>query len=225
MAAGRDRPEAMQLREAWKIRKPSTLLQTGLNQPGLAQRSRDQLFSQWIRPIQLGTFCKDTGTLNAVLPTEFSGELGAGPVPRPAVAAWKIARSEVKNVKIAVHPGRRKLADLDFKGEDGLRAPRAPTTARTAASRRRDLGPLAMESIGDGRVHLVGRARPVADVRRVRQRDHQRLAKTPPSAWSKAEKPQFSPPLTTHTHFHIQGGGGGEGEDCATNPPRNRYPL
>ena len=35
---------------------------------GLRKDLGHQLFSQWIRPIQLGTFCKDTGTLNLFLP-------------------------------------------------------------------------------------------------------------------------------------------------------------
>jgi len=39
---------------------------------GLRKDLGHQLFSQWIRPIQLGTFCKETGTLNLFLPTEFS---------------------------------------------------------------------------------------------------------------------------------------------------------
>ena len=39
---------------------------------GLRKDLGHQLFSQWIRPIQVGSFCKDTGTLNLFLPTEFS---------------------------------------------------------------------------------------------------------------------------------------------------------
>ena len=39
---------------------------------GLRKDLGHQLFSQWIRPIQLGNFCKDTGTLNLYLPTDFS---------------------------------------------------------------------------------------------------------------------------------------------------------
>ena len=39
---------------------------------GLRKDLGQQLHSQWIRPIQLGTFCKETGTLDLFLPTEFS---------------------------------------------------------------------------------------------------------------------------------------------------------
>ena len=39
---------------------------------GLRKDLGHQLHSQWIKPIQLGTFCKETGTLDLFLPTEFS---------------------------------------------------------------------------------------------------------------------------------------------------------
>ena len=39
---------------------------------GLRKDLGQQLHSQWIRPIQLGSFCKETGTLDLFLPTEFS---------------------------------------------------------------------------------------------------------------------------------------------------------
>src|SRR3546814_20193203 len=39
---------------------------------GLRKDLGHQLHSQWIRPIQLGSFCKDSGTLDLFLPTEFS---------------------------------------------------------------------------------------------------------------------------------------------------------
>ena len=39
---------------------------------GLRKDLGHQLHSQWIKPIQVGNFCKDTGTLDLFLPTEFS---------------------------------------------------------------------------------------------------------------------------------------------------------
>ena len=39
---------------------------------GLRKDLGQQLHSQWIRPIQVGSFCKETGTLDLFLPTEFS---------------------------------------------------------------------------------------------------------------------------------------------------------
>ena len=87
---------------------------------GLRKDLGHQLYSQWIRPLQVGSFCKETGTLHLFLPTEFSANWVQDRFADRLSLAWKIARSEVRNVKIAVHPGRRKLADLDFRGEDGF---------------------------------------------------------------------------------------------------------
>lgn len=39
---------------------------------GLRKDLGQQAHSQWIRPIQPGTYCKETGTLDLYLPTEFS---------------------------------------------------------------------------------------------------------------------------------------------------------
>src|SRR5690606_3404305 len=76
---------------------------------GLRKDLGHQLFSQWIRPIQLGSFAKDTGTLELFLPTEFSADWVQERYQDRLSLAWKIARSEVRHVKISVHPGRRKL--------------------------------------------------------------------------------------------------------------------
>lgn len=39
---------------------------------GLRKDLGQQLHAQWIRPIQIGGFCPETGTLELHLPTEFS---------------------------------------------------------------------------------------------------------------------------------------------------------
>ena len=39
---------------------------------GLRKDLGQQLHSQWIKPVQPGSFCKETGTLDLFLPTEFS---------------------------------------------------------------------------------------------------------------------------------------------------------
>ncbi|AKM06097.1 chromosomal replication initiator protein DnaA [Pelagerythrobacter marensis] len=88
---------------------------------GLRKDLGHQLHSQWIRPIQLGGFCEDTGTLDLYLPTEFSANWVQDRFADRLSLAWKIARSEVRNVRISVHPGRRKLPDLSLGG-DGHRA-------------------------------------------------------------------------------------------------------
>ncbi|WP_347304543.1 chromosomal replication initiator protein DnaA [Croceibacterium sp. TMG7-5b_MA50] len=88
---------------------------------GLRKDLGHQLFTQWIRPIELGPLCKATGTLDLYLPTEFSANWVQDRLQDRLALAWKIARAEVRTVRIAVHPGRRKAADLELRtGEDGL---------------------------------------------------------------------------------------------------------
>src|SRR6195952_3426844 len=79
---------------------------------GLRKDLGQQLHSQWIRPVQLGRFCKETGTLDLFLPTEFSANWVADRFSDRLSLAWKIARSEVRHVRITANPGRRQMADL-----------------------------------------------------------------------------------------------------------------
>jgi chromosomal replication initiator protein len=90
---------------------------------GLRKDLGQQLHSQWIRPIQLGTFCKETGTLDLFLPTEFSANWVADRFADRLSLAWKIARSEVRHVRISVHPGRRQLPELRIAGGTQVRSP------------------------------------------------------------------------------------------------------
>ncbi|MEO6093361.1 MAG: DnaA/Hda family protein, partial [Novosphingobium sp.] len=82
-----------------------------------------QIFSQWIKPIQLGTFCKETGTLDLFLPTEFSANWVADRFADRLSLAWKIARPDVRHMRVSVHPGRRQLPELRL-GNGG--SPRRP---------------------------------------------------------------------------------------------------
>lgn len=79
---------------------------------GLRKDIGQQLFGQWIKPVQLGPFCKETGTLDLYLPTEFSANWVADRFADRLSLAWKIARPDVRNVRILVHPGRRALPEL-----------------------------------------------------------------------------------------------------------------
>ncbi|MCH7629484.1 MULTISPECIES: chromosomal replication initiator protein DnaA [Novosphingobium] len=95
---------------------------------GLKKDLGSQLHSQWIKPIQLGSFCKETGTLDLFLPTEFSANWVADRFADRLSLAWKIARAEVRQVRITVHPRRRAMPELrvgaPFAGE-----PTAPVRA------------------------------------------------------------------------------------------------
>lgn len=88
---------------------------------GLRKDLGQQLHSQWIKPIQLGTFCKDTGTLDLFLPTEFSANWVADRFADRLSLAWKIARPDVRNVRISVHPVRRQLPELRLGNGGGPR--------------------------------------------------------------------------------------------------------
>ncbi|HET9629015.1 MAG TPA: chromosomal replication initiator protein DnaA [Novosphingobium sp.] len=88
---------------------------------GLRKDLGQQLHSQWIKPIQLGTFCKETGTLDLFLPTEFSANWVADRFADRLSLAWKIARSEVRHVRISVHPARRQMPDLRLGATGGRR--------------------------------------------------------------------------------------------------------
>ncbi|OYW50454.1 MAG: chromosomal replication initiation protein DnaA [Novosphingobium sp. 28-62-57] len=92
---------------------------------GLKKDLGSQLHAQWIKPIQLGAFCKETGTLDLFLPTEFSANWVADRFADRLSLAWKIARSEVRQVRITVHPRRRSMPELRVGGE-AMAPARAP---------------------------------------------------------------------------------------------------
>lgn len=108
---------------------------------GLKKDLGPQLFTQWIKPIQLGSFCKETGTLDLFLPTEFSANWVADRFSDRLSLAWSIARPEVRHVRISVHPGRRPMAELRLR--EGSR-------------------PAANDSLADGRT--IGLSAPAASL-------------------------------------------------------------
>ncbi|WP_176399806.1 chromosomal replication initiator protein DnaA [Novosphingobium sp. B 225] len=85
---------------------------------GLRKDLGQQLHSQWIKPVQLGSFCKETGTLDLYLPTEFSANWVSDRFADRLSLAWKIARPDVRHVRISVLPGRRAMPGLRLGGEE-----------------------------------------------------------------------------------------------------------
>ena len=81
---------------------------------GLRKDLGHQLHSQWIKPIVLGGFDPASGALDLFLPTEFSANWVKDRFADRLSLAWKIARSEVRQVRISVHPGRRKLPEINL---------------------------------------------------------------------------------------------------------------
>lgn len=102
---------------------------------GLKKDLGPQLHTQWIKPIQLGSFCKETGTLDLFLPTEFSANWVADRFADRLSLAWKIARAEVRQVRITVHPRRRAMPELRVGGRAApeLRVAAANETAPALA--------------------------------------------------------------------------------------------
>jgi chromosomal replication initiator protein len=97
---------------------------------GLKKDLGQQLFNQWIRPIQLGAYNTATGTLDLYLPTEFSANWVADRFADRLTLAWKIAR-DVRAVRITAQPGRRAMPDL--------RLARAQTSDSAQAAHQADL--------------------------------------------------------------------------------------
>lgn len=111
---------------------------------GLKKDLGPQLHSQWIKPIQVGTFCKETGTLDLFLPTEFSANWVADRFADRLSLAWKIARSEVRQVRITVHPRRRAMPELRIGGVA------ANDTGPMAPMQRASSGPISADGAVTG---------------------------------------------------------------------------
>lgn len=156
---------------------------------GLRKDLGQQLHNQWIKPIQLGSFCKETGTLDLFLPTEFSANWVADRFADRLSLAWKIARPDVRNVRISVHPGRRPLPELRLgNGGGGARRPAndaAPPHDNGAASLGgQEFGALVPGSVGlDASLTFLSFVTGSANV----------LACNAAQRMAAVEAPQFSP--------------------------------
>ena len=125
---------------------------------GLRKDLGHQLHSQWIKPVTVGAFCKDTGTLDLFLPTEFSANWVADRFADRLSLAWKIARTEVRHVRISVHPGRRGMPDLRLgdtrrPANDSNGAANVPQTSHNAMASG-DFGGIGTDAIGLGTMGL-----------------------------------------------------------------------
>lgn len=72
---------------------------------GLRKDIGAQQHSQWIRPITPGRFCVETGTLELCLPSEFSANWVNDRFADRLSLAWKIARPDVRQLRIMAQPG------------------------------------------------------------------------------------------------------------------------
>ncbi len=149
---------------------------------GLRKDLGQQLHSQWIKPIQLGRIDGETGTLDLFLPTEFSANWVKDRFADRLSLAWKIARSEVRQVRIAVHPGRRQVSELRLGADSRRPANDAGTTSAIGADTIGESG--FTSSVGlDASLTFAAFVTGQANV----------LAFNAAQRMSANEKPQFSP--------------------------------
>ena len=126
---------------------------------GLRKDLGHQLHSQWIKPVTVGSFCKDTGTLDLFLPTEFSANWVADRFADRLSLAWKIARTEVRHVRISVHPGRRGMPDLRLgdarrAANDGASSLSLTPQSNQLSMTSGDFGGIGTDTIGLGTMGL-----------------------------------------------------------------------
>ncbi len=79
---------------------------------GLRRDLGVQLYGQWFRSIQLGEFCALTGTLELLLPSEFSASWIADHYADRLLLAWKGHNATVKQIKICARPGAARIEKL-----------------------------------------------------------------------------------------------------------------
>ena len=154
MGGTQGQPSAEGQSEADRLRAQQEALDIAADWADISQGLRkdlgQQLHSQWIKPIQPGPFCKETGTLDLYLPTEFSANWVSDRFADRLSLAWKIARPDVRHVRISVSPARRAPQGLRF-GDGARRSSEAPVPAQPGDALgmgAAELGTLGQGSIG-----------------------------------------------------------------------------
>ena len=72
---------------------------------GLRRDLGAQVYGQWIRSISLGDYCDLTGTLELLLPSDFSASWVSDHYADRLRLAWSSTNSSVKQLKIRTRPG------------------------------------------------------------------------------------------------------------------------
>lgn len=83
---------------------------------GLRRDLGAQIYGQWIRSITLGDFCDLTGTLELILPSEFSASWVADHYADRLSLAWKSTNKSVRQLKIRTRPGTVRVEKLSDEG-------------------------------------------------------------------------------------------------------------
>jgi chromosomal replication initiator protein len=83
---------------------------------GLRRDLGAQIYGQWIRPISLGDYCSLTGTLELLLPSEFSASWVSDHYADRLRLAWAVTNNQVKQLKIRTRPGAARVEMLRSSG-------------------------------------------------------------------------------------------------------------
>ena len=79
---------------------------------GLRRDLGAQIYGQWIRSIQLGDYCELTGTLELLLPSEFSASWVQDHYADRIRLAWRSTNPGVKQLKVRTRPGSARIEKL-----------------------------------------------------------------------------------------------------------------
>ena len=83
---------------------------------GLRRDLGAQIYGQWIRSIELGSFCDLTGTLELMLPSDFSASWVSDHYADRLRLAWNATNGAVKQLKIRTRPGAARVEMLRPSG-------------------------------------------------------------------------------------------------------------
>jgi chromosomal replication initiator protein len=102
---------------------------------GLRRDLGAQIYGQWIRSISLGDFCDLTGTLELLLPSDFSASWVADHYADRLRLAWAATNKAVRQLKIRTKPGAARVEMLrDTSAADRIAAETAQTAKPVRSS-------------------------------------------------------------------------------------------
>ena len=90
---------------------------------GLRRDLGAQIYGQWIRSISLGDYCDLTGTLELLLPSEFSASWVSDHYADRLRLAWTSTNRSVRQLKIRTRPGAARVEKLQDENKAGETSP------------------------------------------------------------------------------------------------------
>ena len=147
---------------------------------GLRRDIGVRLFDQWLRPLKIGSFCVETGTLDMFAPSEFSANYVASSYGARLRLAWRAAGAGVGEVRVLRTPN----------------AVEAISVARSAATPASRIGSAA-ETLNAGQQHApstqMARFEPRHDFASFVTDESNALACSAARAMAAIDSPRFSP--------------------------------